>query len=88
MKSSKKYLKYYDIEENLITGGFTNMFRAAIPETNIEVIKSAFGDLYQKGFLNTDTTIFSTMTSSQGFSLLGNRVTDIGKRFIDFCSSE
>ena len=55
---------------------------------DIEIIKSAYGDLYQKGFLSTDKAIFSTGTSSQGFSLLGNRVSDIGKRFIDFCSSD
>jgi len=88
MHTPKKYLDYYDIDEALITGGFPNMFRVAIPDTNIDVIKSAFGDLYQMGFLTTDKSIFSSMTASQGLSLLGNRVADIGKRFIEFCSVE
>jgi len=86
MKTPMKYLEYYNISESLVTGGFSSTFRVAIPETNIEVIKSAFGDLYQKGLISTDKSIFSTMTSSQGLSLLGNRVTDIGIRFIEFCT--
>ena len=88
MSKPKKYLEYYNIDEELISGGFPNMFRVAMPETNMEVIKAAFGDLYQNGFINTDKSIFSTMTSSQGLSLLGSRVTELGNRFIDFCSIE
>ena len=86
MSSPKKYLNYYNIDERLIIGGFSEMFRVAIPETNIDVIRSAFGDLYQKGFLTTDKSIFSTMTSTHGLDLLGNRVADIGIRFIEFCT--
>ncbi|GAB3309125.1 hypothetical protein GCM10027428_05140 [Haliea atlantica] len=63
-------------------------FPVAVPGVNVEVIKSAFGDLYQYGFLNTDKSIFSTMTSGQGLELLGRggRVTELGKKFIQFCS--
>lgn len=85
MSKPKKYLEYYNISETLY-GGFTDMFLVAMPKINIEVIKAAFGDLYRNGFLNTDKTIFGTMTSGQGLSLLENRVTELGKRFIDFCS--
>jgi hypothetical protein len=83
------YLEKNNIPQASIAGGFSQFFPVAIPEVNIEVIKSAFGDLYQYGFLSTDKSIFTTMTSGQGLDLLGNggRVTELGKRFISFCTS-
>ena len=83
------YLEENNIPQQNITGGFSQFFPVAIPGVHIEIIKSAYGDLYQYGFFNTDKTIFHTMTSGQGLDLLGNggRVTDFGRRFINFCSS-
>lgn len=80
------YLSDHGISQNSIQGGFSNFFPIAIPNVDIEVIKSAFGDLHQYGFINTDKSIFSTMTSAQGLQLLGNRVTEVGKRLVDFCT--
>ena len=84
-----EYLVQNGIPQEEITGGFSNFFPIAIPSVNIEVIKSAFGELYQYGFINTDKTVFTLMTSGQGLELLGHggRVTDFGHQFIDFCSS-
>jgi len=84
-----RYLDENNIPQENINGGFSQFFPVAIPGVNIEVIKSAFDDLYQYGFMNTDKSIFRTMTSGQGLQLLGDggRVTDLGKRFIDFCTS-
>lgn len=89
MSSPVQYLKDNDIPQNSIRGGFSQFFPAAIPRVNIEVIKSAFGDLYQYGFFNTDKSIFSITASVQGLDLLGNgsRVTEFGKRFSNFCES-
>lgn len=87
MAYPKKYLDDSGIPENQISGGFSNFFPVAIPGVNLAVIESAFGDLYQYGLINTDKTIFRTMTSGQGLHLLGNRVSDLGKRFIQFCIS-
>lgn len=83
-----EYLEHENIPKERISGGFSDFFPVAIPGVNIEVIKSAFGDLFQYGFINTDKSIFATMTSGQGLNLLGDggRVSDIGKRFINFCS--
>ena len=83
-----RYLAEMGIEEGRIRGGFSDFFPIAIPGVNAEVIKSSFGDLYQFGFLNTDKSIFTTMTSGQGLELLGHggRVTTLGKKFIHFCS--
>jgi hypothetical protein len=79
------YLADMKILPNQIRGGFSSFFPVAIPGVNIEVIKSAFGDLYQYGFIGTDKSIFATMTSGQGLSLLGGRVTPLGSRFMEFC---
>lgn len=80
------YLAAHGISPNRIQGGFSEFFPVAIPGVDLEVIKSAFGDLYQYGFISTDKSIFATMTSGQGLNLLGNRVTQVGKRFVDFCT--
>lgn len=82
-----EYLKDSGIAKNQITGGFSSFFPIAIPGVNLSVIESAFGDLYQSGLINTDKTIFRTMTSGEGLNLLGNRVSDLGKRFVQFCIS-
>ena len=85
-----EYLKAAGIPENRIEGGFQQFMPIAIPGVEIRVLKSAFGDLYRFGLTNTDQSIFTTMTSSQGMRLLGgagSRVTDFGTRFIQFCIS-
>lgn len=82
------FLQRSGIDPSLIRGNFSQVFSVVLPGVNAEVVKSAFGDLYQIGFLNTDKSVFSTMTSSQGLDLVtdGGRVTDFGKRFIEFCT--
>lgn len=87
MAYPKNYLEDSGIPESRISGGFSSFFPVAIPGVNLAVIESAFGDLYQYGLINTDKSIFHTMTSGQGLHLLGNRVSDLGKRFIRFCIS-
>jgi len=86
MAEPLSYLTAHGISPNRIQGGFSDFFPVAIPGVDLEVIKSAFSDLHQYGFISTDKTIFVTMTSGQGLHLLGNRVTQIGKRFVDFCT--
>ena len=88
MSMPDTYLEENDISKSSITGGFSSFFPIALPGVNIEVIKMAFGDLYQNGLINTDKSIFSTMTSGQGLQLLGGRVSDLGKSFIRFCTIE
>ncbi len=78
------YLRENGLSEDSVRGGFDDMFKTAIPDTDLEIIKTAFEDLHRYGFLNTSKDIFNTMTSSQGLQLLGNRITPIGQKFIDF----
>jgi hypothetical protein len=87
MAYPKQYLTDSGIPENQIIGGFSDFFPVAIPGVSSSVIESAFGDLHQYGLINTDKSIFHTMTSGQGLNLLGNRVSDFGHRFIQFCIS-
>ena len=88
MASPKEYLEFNDLEESVISGGFSTFFPKVIPNVNIEIIKLAFKDLYNYGFLNTDSSIFNTMTSSSGWSLLGDRVSKNGRNFIEFITLE
>jgi hypothetical protein len=87
MAQPKQYLSDSGIPEGRIVGGFSDFFQVVIPGVSLSVIESAFGDLYQYGLINTDKSIFRTMTAGQGLHLLGNRVSDFGHRFIEFCIS-
>ncbi len=84
MSDARQFLADTGIDERAIRGGFSEMFRVALPGIDPELVRSAFGDLYQSGLISTDKTAFGTMTSAQGLQLLGNRVTPLGQRFIDF----
>ena len=84
MAFPRNYIKLNGIHESSISGGFSNFFPVVIPDVSLDNIKIAFKDLYNYGFLTTDSGIFGTMTSSQGWSLLGDRVTKSGRKFIDF----
>lgn len=84
MATPNEFLKYNNIEESKITGGFEIFFPVVIPDVSLNIIKLAFQDLYNYGFLNTNSGIFATMTASKGWNLLGDRVTDTGRKFIKF----
>jgi len=83
-----KYLEEAGIPKENITGGFSNFFPVAIPGVSLEVIRSAFGELNRYGFTNTGESIFGTMTAGQGLDLLRGRVTELGNRFIRFCTTQ
>ena len=79
-----EYLKINELPDSCISGGFSNFFPTVIPNVSLETIKIAFKDLHAYGFLTTDSGIFSTMTANQGWNLLGERVSENGRKFIDF----
>lgn len=84
-----EYLEEQGISPQTVRGGFREIFRTVMPEfsTDTSIVEVAFGDLYQRDFLSTDKSIFHTMTANQGLNLIENRVTDLGRRFIEFCKS-
>lgn len=86
MAEPLSYLQANGIGPDRIGGGFSEFFPIVLPGVSLEVIKSAFGDLYQYGLISTDKSIFTTMTSGQGLNLLGNRISELGGRFIGFCT--
>jgi len=86
MAFPEEYLDQAGIPQVQIQGGFSNFFPIAIPGVELSVIRLAFGDLHRYGLINTDQSIFGTMTSGQGLDLLRGRVSDLGKRFIHFCT--
>jgi hypothetical protein len=87
MAKPTDYLKENNIPTESIRGGFSDFFPVAIPGIDLDVIESAFGDLHRYGLISTDKTIFHTMTSGQGLNLIGNRVTQFGANFINFCTA-
>jgi hypothetical protein len=87
LANPRDYIKEQEIYPNSIQGGFRDIFRTLMPETYMSIIESAFGDLYQMGFINTDKSIFHTMTAASGLQLIGDRVSDLGKKFIEFCKA-
>jgi hypothetical protein len=86
MAFPEEYLREAGIPQEQIQGGFSTFFPRAIPGINLDVIKAAFADLNRYGFTNTDKSIFGSMTAGQGLQLLQGRVTDLGMKFIAFCS--
>jgi len=87
LANPKDYIQGQEINPNSIQGGFREIFRTLMPEIDMFVIESSFNDLYQMGFINTDKSIFHTITSSGGLQLVGDRVSDLGKKFIEFCKA-
>ncbi|MBM1558546.1 hypothetical protein JQV19_17670 [Sulfitobacter mediterraneus] len=87
LANPQSYLLAHGIPEQNIRGGFPSFMPVAIPGADIEAIKGAFGDLYQIGLINTDRSMFNVMTSGQGLELLGDRLTEAGRRFIAFCTT-
>jgi hypothetical protein len=87
MAKPTDYLKGNNIPPESIRGGFSDFFPVAIPGIDLDVIESAFGDLHRYGLISTDKTFFHKTTSGQGLDLLGNRVTQLGANFINFCTA-
>jgi hypothetical protein len=87
MDEPMAYLEAAGIPQSQMRGSFSQFFPVAIPGIELDVIRSAFGDLYRFGLTNTDQSIFSTMTSGQGLELLGHRISKFGVRFIRFITS-
>lgn len=86
MATPEDYLQAASIPASSIQGGFSTFFPVALPGIQLDVIKSAFADLHSYGLINTDRSIFGTMTAGQGLTLLRGRVTELGNSFIMFCS--
>ena len=86
MVTPEEYLDAAGIPPARIQGGFSEFLPVAIPGIKLQVIRSAFGDLYRYGLINTDQSIFDTMTSGQGLRLLRGRVAELGQNFISFCT--
>ncbi len=77
MVSPKEYLEFNNLEESMyIRSHLLTFLPKVIPNTSLEITTLAFNDLNNYGILNTDSESFMTVTSSSGWNLLGNRVTE------------
>jgi hypothetical protein len=86
MAQPHEYLDSRGIPRTNVEGSFSQFFPRVMPDVSLDLIKLAFQDLNSYGFINTDKSIFGTMTASGGYDLLGHRVTKTGDAFIDFIS--
>jgi len=83
----ESYFDAYELDKNSIQGvAIGQVFKTALPNIDLEMIKSAYGDIYQLGLFNTDKSIFGTLTSSAGFDIVKGRLTEFGRLFIKFCT--
>ena len=85
MNNPKDYIELNNIGTGINSATFSQVFSFAFPEVNIEVIKSAYIDLFDQGFIKTGMNMFVTMTSNRGIRLLENSVTEFGKILINYC---
>jgi hypothetical protein len=86
MANPHQYLDDRKIPRTNVEGSFGHFFPRVMPDIALDHIKLAFQDLYNYGFINTDKSVFGTMTSSSGYDLIASRVTKSGSAFIDFIS--
>lgn len=86
MAQPEAYLSDISVEPSAIQGGFKSMFSTALPGVSTATVQAAFQDLYDAGLITTDKGIFGTMTAGSGLPLLKGRVSELGSRFISFCT--
>jgi len=65
--------------------GYTQVVTTYLPGTNLDVIRAAHKDLYNLGFINTDSNVFGMMMGVTGFEALAGRVTPVGTKFVRIC---
>lgn len=66
---------------------FSQILSYAIPWVNADIILSALWDIHQIWLINTGKESINIMTASTWAALVEGRVTNLGKRFIEFCDS-
>ncbi len=82
------YFEFHNLDKDPVQmAAIGKVFQAALPGIDLDMIKSAYGEIYQMGLFNTDKSIFGTMTSSMGFRIVSGRLTPLGRAFIDFCTN-
>jgi len=86
LDAPESYLSARGISASSVRGGFRRFFPIAIPNTDIDAIRSAFGELHELGMVNSPKSVFDMTTAGEGLTLLGDRLTDFGKKFVRFCS--
>jgi len=83
LSNPEDYLIEMNIPKKNIRGSFED-FSIIIPNISIDVIKIAFNELFNLGLLKDSSGIFNVLSTTMGFDLFKNKVTDVGMRFIDF----
>ena len=73
-----------DIDPEQIKGlGYKSVVAKYLPDTNMEVIRAAHKDLYNLGFLTTDSNVFGTVMAGSGLYIVRGRTTPLGTRFVE-----
>lgn len=86
LATPEEYLQAAQIPPESVGGGFSDIFRVVFPGIQLDVAKSALGDLYQNGLISTDKGIFGALTAGSGIPLVKGRVSKLGNSFIAFCT--
>lgn len=71
---SKEKVKDYSLSQ---------VFHEVFPDVNVDLISSAFKDLYRFNLTNTES--MGGMTAARGLDIVRGRVTALGTSFVKFC---
>jgi len=87
LNNPKEYYGLYKLDENRISGmGFGGVIEYTFNGTPLEVVKNCYSDLYKMGFTNTEASIFGTSTAARGLDIIKGRISQVGTKFIEFCT--
>ncbi len=84
----KEYLRDAAIPEDQITGCFSDFFPIVVPGVHLDIIELAFGDLFKYGLTILNNIVFRSKEDTSLRAIDGGgSVSELGKRFIQFCIS-
>lgn len=83
LSNPEDYIQEQRVEPSKFRGIFKKLI---MPELDTSIIELAFNDLFQLGLIKSSKTTFYTMETTSGRQE-GDRINDLGRRFIIFCKS-
>lgn len=87
MNNPRDYITDNNLSENLVKGGFSEIFSNVFPNVEPKTARLAYADLFNYGMFSTGPNIFDSGTSASGFELLGHRVSRNAERYISFITT-
>jgi hypothetical protein len=78
------YLEIRGIDKSTVNGGYLEVLKKSFPRLSQEELELACKSLFNRGLTNTE--IVRALTASQGLELIRGRLTNGGKKLIEYAS--